>query len=319
MNNLQQHNTAIQRRTSAQQSQREYLNQSSDLIAAFLVRYRKKPNTYSAYYNALVHFFGTEKVDVSAAIGVSDEMVNDYFNKLTNHRGEPSSQNTKAQKMSAIRGFYTWLRKKKLISADENPFDGDVQQIKVNKGEASVVFLSKDQVRAMLDCCEHTRDELIVKMLVYLGLRRSELAAVCCEHFTMQGAYNVLMLPYTKGGEGQSVKVPAHLIQAIEQHKAEYGIASGPLFLSFSNFNRDKPISPDAVYRLIKRLVMKAGLQSEIGAHTLRHTSAMLMLDGGADVLKVKTVLRHSSLQTTTVYSHQRDKLADSGVDYIRI
>lgn len=319
----QQHSTGIIKRTSAQEQQREYLGQSDDLLKAFLLRRKSTPNTYTAYYTAITHFFGTDKINVQTVLGVSDEMINRYFDTLEVGRNpekmRPASASTKAQRMSAIRGFYTWLKKKKLISADENPFDGDVKEMKVNRGEASVVFLSKDDVRAMLDACDNTRDALMVKMLVYMGLRRSELASVRCEHFKMNGAYHVLTLPETKGGENQTVKVPAHLIADIEAHKAEYGIGSGPLFLCHSNRSLGKQLSTNGVYLVIKKLVQRAGLESSVAVHTLRHTSAVLMLDGGADIRKVKTVLRHRSLQTTTIYTHQQDKLADSGVDYIRI
>lgn len=318
--------TSLARFTSGQQRQREHLGSSDDLLYAYLVRHKNRHRTYGTYLDAVSEFFGTDRVSLAMASQVSDEMVNNYIQGMMNSRtGEPASNKTKAVKLSAIRGFYKWLGKKRLLSGDDNPFTGDIMTVKISRSENPIVFLSVPQVRAMLEATvghgeASVRNYTMILMLVYLGLRRSELVKVCCEDFTMQGVYHVLRLPHTKGGENQSVKVPGKILEAVKRHREHYGITGGPLFLSLSRNRRGEPIRRGGTIRdVIKRAVADAGLSDEIAVHTMRHSAATIALEGGANIRQVQTFLRHKNIQTTMIYAHQRDKLAESAVDHIHI
>lgn len=312
--------TALTKHTSAQQAQGDYLRDSDDLLYAFLVRH-KAPSTNATYRRAISAFFGTDRVTLAMAHGVSDEMLNHHIVNLETERG-PASAKTKALHLSAIRGFYGWLKKKRLILGDDNPVEGDIVTIKVNRGENPVAFLSAHQVRALLRATDShgeaaTRDRCMIEVLVRTGLRCSELAAVRVEHFVKQGEYDVLLIPEAKGGENQSVKCSPEVMRALSDMKAVYGIDSGYLFVSMSNRSRGQRMSRNAVYNAVKRTMKEAGLEGAV--HTLRHTYATLALEGGANIRQVQTGLRHAKIETSMIYVHQRDKLADSAVDYVHI
>jgi integrase len=128
----------------------------------------------------------------------------------------------------------------------------------------------------------------------------------------------VLDLPDTKGGTDQYVKIPAHVVETIHDMADAYNIASGALWRSFSNRNRGDRLTPDAIYKMVKRTAQRAGLP-DIGAHALRHTGCTLAIESGATVEQVKTHARHKDIDTTMNYIHQRDKLRDSAADRINI
>ncbi len=139
-------------------------------------------------------------------------------------------------------------------------------------------------------------------------------------HIRSAGPYWVLDLPRTKGGTGEYVKIPAHLVESLNTMQEHYGIEKGPFWRSLSkNSSRGNRMSPAAIYEVVRRTARRAGLDTTIGAHTLRHTGCTLAIESGASLQQVQTHARHKRIETTMTYIHQRDKLKDSAADYIKL
>jgi integrase len=138
------------------------------------------------------------------------------------------------------------------------------------------------------------------------------------EHVRPLGRYWILDLPEAKGGTDQYVKIPDHVVEAIEDMKDHRNIESGPLWRSISNRNRGDRLTADAIYKLVKRTAERAELP-DIGAHALRHTGCTLAIDSGASIQQVQTHARHKDIDTTMTYVHQRNKLRDSAADHISL
>lgn len=136
-------------------------------------------------------------------------------------------------------------------------------------------------------------------------------------HIRPVGAHWVLDLPSTKGGADQFVKLPDIARQAILDVGAYYGYNKGPVWRSLSPNSRGRRLSTSSIYSIVNRTAKAAGIQPTVGAHTLRHTGCTLAIEAGATVQQVQTHARHKNLETTMIYVHQRDKLADSAADYI--
>ena len=99
-----------------------------------------------------------------------------------------------------------------------------------------------------------------------------------------------------------------------------YGYSTGPLWRSFSrNQSGGRRLSGSSIYSIVNKHALRAGLSQKVGAHTLRHTGCTLAIEGGASLQQVQTHARHKSIETTMLYVHQRDRLANSAADRIHL
>jgi site-specific recombinase XerD len=230
---------------------------------------------------------------------------------------------TLRRKVSAIRGFYSWLEALNLV--ESNPANKQlIRRIDRNaKSQSTITVLTKEQATRLIEATAQNgesavRDRGLLLVMIHCALRRSEASGMDAEHVHTVGPYWVLDLPKTKGGADEYVKVPARVVEAVDHVKDHYGIITGPLWRSLSrNDSRGNRLSPDGIYGVVRRTAARAGLDADIGAHTLRHTGCTLAIEAGATPQQVQTHARHKRLETTMTYIHQRDKLRDSAADYI--
>lgn len=292
-----------------------------NLLDLFLLRYDRE-QTRRAYRSDLIHFFKTDHITVDEALTVSFVDVNAHLVSMED-QPKPAKPSTRRRRISAIRMFFNWL--KALGVVEQNPADSAVvRRIPMPAQERAVTVLTAEQARALLAATEDAgdsavRDHTLLLTLLHLVLRRSEAAAMSFEDLRMSGAYWVLDLPHTKGGSDQWVKVPAHVVEAIRRMQQHYGLGSGPVWVSMSNRNLYERLSAHSIYRIVRQTAQRAGLDEEIGAHTMRHTGCTLALENGASIQQVQTHARHKHLQTTMGYIHQREKLRDSAADFIKL
>ena len=163
------------------------------------------------------------------------------------------------------------------------------------------------------------RDEALIRVLLFCWLRRSEAAQMNFEHIQKINKHHILLLPKTKKGTEEIVKIPSHCITSIENLARLYGEKKGPVWRSFSNNTKGKRLSEQSIYNIVARLAKQIGLQQHIGAHTLRHTGITLAVEGGAPLEKVRKQARHQDIQTTLLYVHQQDFLEDNAADYVKL
>lgn len=298
---------------------RTNLTRDVDLIPLYLQRYDRE-QTRRSYRTDLEQFFGTSHADLETARAVSFMDVNRHIRELEQRDRKAS---TIRRRIAAIRGFYDWLLALEVV--ERNPADKNlIRRIRSGtRRDQSITFLTRQQARKLLkataDAGEASaRDRALIMTLLHCVLRRSEAAAMDVEHLRPLGHYWVLDLPDAKGGSDQYVKVPAHVVETIHDMTAVYGIQSGALWRSLSNRNRGHRLTPDAIYKMVKRTAKRAGLP-DIGAHVLRHTGCTLAIESGATIQQVKTHARHKDIDTTMNYIHQRDKLRDSAADHINV
>ena len=293
----------------------------TDLLPVYLLRF-DRAQTRRAYRSDLSQFFGTEYVSLELAREVNFVHVNAYIKSLQEAGSRPS---TLRRKISSIRGFFSWLEALELV--DSNPANRQlVRRIDRNtKSQNTITALTQEQAQRLIQATSNNgessvRDRALITTMIHCALRRSEASGMNAEHIHSVGPYWALDLPHTKGGADEYVKVPAHVVDLIDQHKTHYGIDSGPLWRSLSrNHSRGNRLSPDGIYGVVRRAATLAGLEASVGAHTLRHTGCTLAIEAGASPQQVQTHARHKRIETTMGYIHQRDKLRDSAADYIKI
>lgn len=213
---------------------------------------------------------------------------------------------TVARKLSTVRSFFLFLEKKSLIKV--NPA-ADITFSKVKKYLPS--YLSVDEAFRLLERPDKEdplgmRDLAILEVLYSCGIRVSEVESLNISSIDFDER---LIKVIGKGKKERIVPVGRHALQAVKKClkatrylRKEVGVSSmdSPLFVNF----RGGRLSARSIGRIVKRYAIESGLTSDISPHSIRHTFATHMLNGGADLRSVQELLGHVSLSTTQKYTH---------------
>jgi len=172
---------------------------------------------------------------------------------------------------------------------------------------------TREEVRRLLQAARTEDEVLALNLLVYTGMRVSELASLRCEDVDLE---NGLVRVLGKGGKERVLVAPPHILPLLRRRVEALG-GSGPLFPS--PIDPSKPISYVTLERMLRRLARHAGLRRRITPHMLRHYFATAMLQAGLDIREVQELLGHSSLSTTQVYTHvSRERLRLKVMDALK-
>ena len=150
------------------------------------------------------------------------------------------------------------------------------------------------------------RDRALLELLYGTGARISEAVGLAVDDVDRGQA--VVRLA-GKGGKERIVPVGSYALRAVEDYlvgarpalaaRSRGGVRGGPLFLNA----RGGPLSRQSAWSILRAAAERAGLTAEISPHTLRHSFATHLLDGGADVRVVQELLGHASVTTTQIYT----------------
>jgi integrase/recombinase XerC len=141
------------------------------------------------------------------------------------------------------------------------------------------------------------RDAAMLELLYASGLRVSELTGLDVDDID-RAERTVRVLG--KGRKERIVPFGSKAAQALDAWLERRGTVAGPLFLS----RRGTRITPRAVYTIVRASATRAGITRKVSPHTLRHSFATHLLDGGADLRAIQELLGHSRLSTTQRYTH---------------
>jgi integrase/recombinase XerC len=203
------------------------------------------------------------------------------------------------RKLAAVRAFFSWLVRIGTLSI--NP----AELIATPKKENRLPFhLDMDQTVALIEFSDAgsktgERDRAVLELLYSSGLRVSELTSLNIVDLDKQaGVVRVL----GKGGKERIVPVGSKALHAVEGYLAMRGAIdeNAPLFLN----SRGERINRRTVARIVDWYAAKIEAFRKISPHTLRHTFATHLLDGGADLRSIQELLGHASLSTTQKYTH---------------
>ena len=216
------------------------------------------------------------------------------------------SKSSISRKLSSLRSFYDYLVKKEII--DTNYF----KMIKNPKKDSSLPKLVKEDDIDKMFLIPNTRtwigkrNLLIIRMLYATGLRVSELVNIKVKDINLSDRTIRIL---GKGSKERIVVFGINTLDALDDylnlgrrqvdiHNSEY------LFLN-KDGNR---LSSRYVRVIIDDIIAKASITMHVSPHMLRHTFATGMLNNGADLVSVKDLLGHESLNTTSIYTHVSDE-----------
>lgn len=228
-----------------------------------------------------------------------------YLNRITDENGKTLSKLTQNYHTIALRSFLKYLAKRdiKTLSAEK---------IELAKNPArEVVFLNSDELKRLLSAPEESdiaslRDRAILETLFSTGLRVSELCSLNRDSVnTQNGEFSVV----GKGNKLRIVFLSDTAKEALKNYLKERGDIEKALFVRHAKSDKESlRLSARSVQRLIKRYAQKAGIVKNVTPHKMRHSFATDLLQNGADIRSVQSMLGHSSITTTQIYTHYTDK-----------
>ena len=141
------------------------------------------------------------------------------------------------------------------------------------------------------------RDVAIMELFYSSGLRLAELVGLNVESVD---PFSESVRVFGKGRKERIVPVGAPALEAIQKYRQSAAVQAGPLFIS----KLRKRLSARSVWLLLKRYLGQTTIAVNVSPHKLRHSFATHMLDAGADLRSVQSLLGHASLSTTQIYTH---------------
>jgi len=158
--------------------------------------------------------------------------------------------------------------------------------------------LSAGEVQRLLDAATAGRDRVLLQVAYGCGLRLSELT-----HLRVADIDSARMVIHVRQGKGGKDRLVPLSLRLLEELRA-YWRMQRPRTWLFPGHKPERPITTSNVQRRLGRLVKQVGLSKHCSMHTLRHNYATHLLEAGVDLLTLKALLGHTSLQTTARYLH---------------
>ena len=276
------------------------------LIDSFLdyLRYERNYSNYTieAYSKDLRQFEEYVKLNKESVFVPGDvdaDLVRSWIVSLMDEKISPVSVN---RKLSSLKSFFKFLMKQGSISV--NP----LRLITGPKTKKPLPYFVRDKEMELLldgdgfdEDFEGVRDRLVLEMLYDTGIRRSELIGIQdsdvdfgAMQIRVTGKRNKQrLIPFAEGLK--------NLIQAYtEVRNREVGSESGWFFVR----KNGEQLSAGIVYTIVKKKLSEIPTLAKRSPHVLRHSFATSMLNNGAELNAVKELLGHSSLASTSIYTH---------------
>ncbi len=270
---------------------------------------RLSENTINAYVTDLYQYqdFLNKFEKINDVSEITREDIVKYIASL---KRKELSKKTIARKVTCIKDFHKYLFKegytKENVSLHiENP-----------KTDKSLpVVLTIEEINRMISSIDGNepldiRNRAMMETLYATGMRISELLDVELKDLHLNEKYIMVI---GKGNKERQVPLGEMAVIAIRKYieRARLKIASKPSNLLFFNYKGEK-MSRQGFFKYIKKLAQECGIEKEISPHTIRHSFATHLLEGGTDLRVVQELLGHEDISTTQIYTHiDKTKLRD--------
>lgn len=262
-------------------------------------------HTCNAYFKDVMDF--VEKISPKIIENQTHKEIREYINSL---QTKNYAKTTIARKIAAIRSFYRYLYRERLI--DANP----VNNIRApKKNQPLPKFLSEDEVEKIADIIDIStdagyRNKTIVEVLYATGMRLSELCNLSLQNLNLEE--NEITV-FGKGGKERIVlisdKAKEYLQNYIKTIRSKIVCDNDYVFLNAEGYR----LNQRSVNAFLAVVSKKLKFQKQLSAHVFRHSFATHLLENGADLRIVQELLGHASISNTQIYTHistQRLKIA---------
>ncbi len=270
----------------------QYLNTEKNYSAHTLEAYKRDL--------AQFHTFLTESGNTSNLLEVSPGMIRQWVVGLMENHSAPTSVR---RKVSAVKSFYQYLLLKGKVKS--NPA---AKSVLPKTPKRLPNFVEKEEINQLLNdlfleatSWEEEQEALILELFYLTGIRLSELIELKQESIDFSTGQ---MRVSGKGNKERLIPLMSATVQKLMEFKKKVnGQQMSPIDYLFVTKKGNK-LYPQFVYRIVKKCLSKVTGLSKKSPHVLRHTFATHMLNNGADINSIKTLLGHESLAATQVYTH---------------
>lgn len=286
----------------------------SELISDFIEylevergRSQKTAENYYLYLQRLIEFAGDEPITTLDAELIRKWRL--WLNRYNGANGESLSTITQSYHLIALRSFLGYCSKRGIKTLTPEK----IELPKVRKKQ--VTFLGAEEVERLIAAVKTqdvtgVRDRAIIELLFCSGLRVSELVNLNRDHINLNRG------EFTVRGKGQKDR-PVFISPEASEWLAEYlktrNDSYSPLFIRYTGSpsadarGDDMRLTPRTIQRIVSKYARAAGITKHVSPHSLRHSFATDLLMNGADLRSVQSMLGHSNIATTQVYTHVTD------------
>ena len=255
-------------------------------------------NTIKAYTADIEEYVSfLKRMAVKDQSGMTMERTLQFMSSIEGDRGTAS----RARLLSAIKGFHRFLYREQLVG------DLDIAGVKTPRSSRRIPFvLSPQEVERLLEIAGESvldaRDRALLELTYSTGLRVSETCRLTIEQVDLERR---LVRVRGKGNKERIVpfgtKAASALRLYLEEARPRLLRESRPAVLFLNS--RGGGLSRVGFWKILKKRVLEAGLPVAVTPHTLRHSFATHLIEGGADLRAVQELLGHASISTTQIYT----------------
>ena len=290
----------------------------SDFLTYLEVERNRSERTVRNYDFYLRRFFNWTKNTPPEKIAL--DQVRQYrvwLNRYKDEQGQPLKKNTQNYHLIALRSFLKYLAKRDIKTLAPEKIE------LARMPERSVEFLDEAELNRLLEAplkaqndspsndllpLVRLRDKAVLELLFSTGLRVSELAGLTKDMINLK---NEEFMVRGKGDKPRVVFMSNAARYWLKEYLGKRGDVDRHLFVSHDRAGKGREsdgLTPRSVQRLVEHYAKAVGITKRITPHTLRHTFATDLLRNGADIRSVQTLLGHSSITTTQIYTHITDE-----------
>lgn len=253
--------------------------------------------SYSADVQKLLTYFSDKKINYKEA------KLQDFQSFLVFLNDLGIASTSQARIISGVKSFYNYLLSEDIIADDPTQL---LEMPKLSRYLPTVLSLQEiDMLKSVIDLskADGQRNRTMIEVLYSCGLRVSELIDLKLSNiYAEEGFIQV----FGKGSKQRLVPISETALKEISMYMLDrnsWDIKLGQGDFLFLN-QRGSHLTRQTVFNVIKKSAADAGIKAVISPHTLRHSFATHLLEGGADLRVIQELLGHESILTTEIYTH---------------
>lgn len=249
---------------------------------------------------------------------IDEEMLVDFLANCTGGLSDATKKNYRI----AVISFFKFLDKQNEEDGKSHVFDMSLKQWRGVVGKKAIKlpgFMEEYELERFLKAVDNAtfksfenRNKLIIKMIIYTGMRVSEAIHIKKKDISLNDGFYTIRIR-AKGNKYRVVMIKqdlisTYLLRVLEQNRCEDGLVFCNKF--------GKLITQAYISRIVEQILIQAGIRKEKnGAHMLRHTYATLLYRKKNDIVLVQEALGHASLNTSRIYTHfNHEKLKEAAI-----
>lgn len=263
-------------------------------FTTYLETIERSPRTIRGYKLELELFYRYLESKYNCPTYLEDiqtRHIEGYLPMLKERKRYKASSRRRA--LGSIRSFYNFCVKKELTMKNMAlPIEP------INSQQTERTFVTEEEMLQIVEATDHKLVRLVIQTLYYTGLRISECLSLRTQDVDLKN--RIIHVVKGKGNKDRRVPINEKLHGLLQEYSTTWRVDSPYFFAS----SRSGCLSPQRVNAVLGETMAKLGWSKKVTAHTFRHSFASSLVKKDVSLVKISKLLGHSSLKTTSVYTH---------------